>query len=328
MELRQLRHFAAVAAHGNFSRAAKQLHLTQPALSRQVKNLENELGLALLKREANSVSLTPAGQDFYADAVDLLKRLDKAVARIQSQNSAKVLRVGYVPAYTIGLMPDVVKRFQAMHGNVLLELLDLSPRELSMKAAAGQLDVVVLADEYKPFLPTLRWTELRQIARGVVMPKNHPFARLAQVPPKRLKDQPLWVLKRSYCPVYADRVRALLEPYGVTPLVSNTTADSLATLLVAIEAHKGLALFSEAAKNMLPPTLVYRPIYPPLVPAVIVVGQPPGHPSAAAETFVTLLHKAAERKRSGDAHRNARREISFRKNSVRDAVKSACNGTH
>ncbi len=323
MELRQLRHFTAVAAHGNFSRAAKQLHLTQPALSRQVKNLEEELGLALLKREANSVTLTTAGQDFYADTVELLKGLDQAVARIQSHASAKVLRVGYVPAYTVGLMPEVVKRFQAAHESVLLELLDLSPRELSMKASAGQLDVVVLADEYKPFLPTLRWTELRQIARGVVMPRKHPFARLSQVSPKRLKDQPLWVLKRSYCPVYADRVRALLEPYGVTPLVSNTTADSLATLLVAIEAHKGLALFSEAAKNMLPPTLVYRPIHPPLVPAVIVVGVPPGQLSAPAETFVKLLHEAAQRKNSGDAHRNARRKISTRR-----AAKSIRNGAH
>ncbi len=127
------------------------------------------------------------------------------VGRIKSQNTAKVLRVGYVPAYTIGLMPEVLRRFQDVHADVFLELLDLSPRDLALKAAEGQLDVLVVADEYKPFLPTFRWTELRQLARGVVMPKKHPFARLTQVSPKLLKDQPLWVLKRSFCPVYADR---------------------------------------------------------------------------------------------------------------------------
>ena len=68
MELRHLRYFAAVAAHGSFSRAANQLHLTQPALSRQVKSLEDEIGVALIVRGQNTISLTSAGEDFYEEA--------------------------------------------------------------------------------------------------------------------------------------------------------------------------------------------------------------------------------------------------------------------
>ncbi len=68
MELRHLRYFAAVAAHGSFSRAASQLHLTQPALSRQVKSLEDEIGVALIVRGQNTISLTSAGEDFYEEA--------------------------------------------------------------------------------------------------------------------------------------------------------------------------------------------------------------------------------------------------------------------
>src|SRR6266567_2917995 len=70
MELRHLRYFAAVAAHGSFSRAANQLHLTQPALSRQVKSLEDEIGVALIVRGQNTISLTSAGEDFYEEAKD------------------------------------------------------------------------------------------------------------------------------------------------------------------------------------------------------------------------------------------------------------------
>ncbi len=81
MELRHLRYFAAVAAHGSFRRAANQLHLTQPALSRQVKSLEEEIGIALVVRGQNAITLTSAGEAFYEEAKDILARVDVAVRR-------------------------------------------------------------------------------------------------------------------------------------------------------------------------------------------------------------------------------------------------------
>ncbi len=96
MELRHLRYFAAVAAHGSFSRAANQLHLTQPALSRQVKSLEDEIGVALIVRGQNTISLTSAGEDFYEEAKDILARVDVAVRRIKTRPPGEKLRIGYV----------------------------------------------------------------------------------------------------------------------------------------------------------------------------------------------------------------------------------------
>src|SRR4051794_26908742 len=98
MELRHLRYFAAVAAHGSFNRAAGTLHLTQPALSRQVKDLEDELGVRLLARGKNAVTLTEAGEIFYEDARDLLVRADKAMHRVRGEGRNEVLRVGYAPS--------------------------------------------------------------------------------------------------------------------------------------------------------------------------------------------------------------------------------------
>jgi DNA-binding transcriptional LysR family regulator len=89
MKLRQLRHFTAVASHGNFSRAAKALYLTPSSLSRQVKALEDELGVALFKRESNSVSLTPSGQIFFEEAREILTRVDKAIRRVQKPRRQK-----------------------------------------------------------------------------------------------------------------------------------------------------------------------------------------------------------------------------------------------
>jgi len=84
MQLRQLRHFAAVAVHGNFSKAARQFHLTQPALSRQVRALEAELGVKLINRGKNSISLTPIGQSYFRQIRDVLAFLDQTVQRIKN----------------------------------------------------------------------------------------------------------------------------------------------------------------------------------------------------------------------------------------------------
>ena len=89
MKLRQLRHFIAVASHGNFSRAAKALQLTPPALRRQVKGLEDELGVALFQRGSNTVSLTHSGQIFFEEVREILAHVDKAIRRVQKPRRRK-----------------------------------------------------------------------------------------------------------------------------------------------------------------------------------------------------------------------------------------------
>src|SRR5882757_10270571 len=140
MELRHLRYFAAVAAHGSFSRAAHNLHLTQPALSRQVKDLEEELGVPLFARGKNTVTLTEAGELFYEEARDLLARADQAIQRVRGEARNEILRVGYAPSVTAGIMPGALEKFQAATPGVRIELADLSSREMNELAKAGRLD--------------------------------------------------------------------------------------------------------------------------------------------------------------------------------------------
>src|SRR5688500_316337 len=100
MELRHLRYFVAVAAHGSFNRAAEVLHLTQPPLSRQVRDLEDELGVALLVSGNNAVRLTEAGELFYEEAREVLARAEEAISRVRGGNASGTLRVGYAPSMT------------------------------------------------------------------------------------------------------------------------------------------------------------------------------------------------------------------------------------
>src|SRR5258708_37938943 len=144
MESRHLRYFAAVAAHGSFSRAANQLRLTQPALSRQVKSLEDEIGTVLIARGQNAISLTAAGEAFFEEAKDILARVDVAVSRIKTRPHGEKLRIGYVHSLTAGLMPRAVEPFPSYNKDVFIELSDLTTDAMCEKAAASQIDIAIL----------------------------------------------------------------------------------------------------------------------------------------------------------------------------------------
>ncbi|RYD52551.1 MAG: LysR family transcriptional regulator, partial [Verrucomicrobiaceae bacterium] len=137
MELRHRRYFVAVAAHGSFSRAAELLHITQPPLSRQVKDLEEELGVPLFVRGPNSLKLTEAGEIFYEEAREVLARADQAVRRVRGECPQETLRVGYAPSMIAGIMSAVLARFKSAAPRVRIELADLSSREINDLAGKG-----------------------------------------------------------------------------------------------------------------------------------------------------------------------------------------------
>ncbi len=291
MELRHLRYFAAVAAHGSFSRAAENLHLTQPALSRQVKDLEDELGVPLFVRGKNSVTLTAAGELFYDEARDLLAQADQAIQRVRGEVHGEVLRVGYAPSLTAGIMPRAIERFKKMAPQVRVELFDLSPLEMSEKAAAGSLDLVLTAAGTESANPDFQWSELRRLATVIVMAERHPLSRLKRIPPARLKEMPLRGLGRVNFPEYAPKMRAILKPFGVVPRFEDQSADGISTLFAALDAHAGAAILTETIACSLPPSLVMRPFFPPLAMTVVVAGMPAVSPGQNAERFVKLLRE-------------------------------------
>jgi LysR family transcriptional regulator, benzoate and cis,cis-muconate-responsive activator of ben and cat genes len=110
MELRQLRYFVAVAEQGSISRAAKKIFLTQPALSRQIKALEDEIGQCLLERQAHSVRLTPAGEVLHREGRALLDRAEQMLQQVRAVGRGVRLRVGYAPSLASGITTVRVNR--------------------------------------------------------------------------------------------------------------------------------------------------------------------------------------------------------------------------
>jgi LysR family transcriptional regulator, benzoate and cis,cis-muconate-responsive activator of ben and cat genes len=143
MEIRQVRYFVEVAAGGSFNQAAARLHVTQPAVSRQIKALEEELGVVLLARGKRSVALTQEGEIFYEEAQDLLAHIDRVVRRVQSNQSREVLRVGYTPSLVSDLLPKAIAHFKVLRRNVSVDLEDMTPKEICERAAKGLIDVLL-----------------------------------------------------------------------------------------------------------------------------------------------------------------------------------------
>ena len=224
-------------------------------------------------------------------ARDLLARADQAIRRVRTQPDRAVLRVGYVASLIAGILPRAIQRFQAVAPRVRLELFDSTPREIGKRASGKGLDMAILAQGLEGCLPDFQWMELQRLAPLLVMPRRHPLAKLAEIDPAELREQPLHGLGRADFPEYAERLRVILKPFGVRPRLASQNADGVATLFATLEASGGLAVLNEGILDRLPAALVSRPFFPALAPSVVVLGLPAVPPNVHAETFAQLLHE-------------------------------------
>lgn len=297
MELRHLRYFVAVASHGSFNRAAEILNLTQPPLSRQVKDLEDELGVTLLVRGSNSLILTEAGELFYEEAREVLARADEAVRRVRGETGKEILRVGYTASMTTDIIATVLAKFQGAAPRVRIELVDLSSREMIELAGEGRLDFVTCPEVTVPNgIPGFQFTELHRLPPVLVLPARHPLAKLKRIPVARMNELRLVGLAKDNYPEYVPSARELLKPFGISPRFISLVNDNFSTLFVELEAQNAAAILIEGIAGILPQTLVARPFVPKFPSVPVVVGLPALRPKPHAEMFARLLIEEARRR--------------------------------
>lgn len=295
MEIRQIRYFMEVAAGGSFNQAAARLHLTQPAVSRQIKALEEDLGVVLLARGKRSVVLTPEGEIFYEEAQDLLAHIDRIVRRVQTNQSRQVLRIGYVPSLVSDLLPKAIANFKVLQPNVRVDLVDMTPKEICEHAAKGLIDLAIIPRGVEARLRGVELIEITRLDPVLVVPKSHRLAGFSKISPRILQNVPLYGLGRRDFPEYAPRLRAILKPCGVVPLLVSQTSDGTASLFAKMIADNGAAVLTEAVVDSLPASLVARPFRPALPPLVILAALFLSRPSLNAEGFSRQLKEEAER---------------------------------
>jgi LysR family transcriptional regulator, benzoate and cis,cis-muconate-responsive activator of ben and cat genes len=240
MELRQLRYFVAVAEAGNISRAAEKIFLTQPALSRQIKALEGEIGRCLLERQAHSIRLTPVGELLLEEARALLAHADEVLEKTRTVGLGVRLRVGYAPSLAGDFLSGAVENFTQLHPGARVELFDLSTGEMLAGLEGDKLDVVItVADGTKP--RGITWTPLLRAPWRLAVGPRHGLAGRARVTPAQVAAEPLLVFCRRDYPEYHAAIEAWLGEHRLRPKIVGEY-DSADSLLAAVEAGLGVAL--------------------------------------------------------------------------------------
>jgi DNA-binding transcriptional LysR family regulator len=240
MELRQLRYFVAVAETGNISTAAKNIFLTQPALSRQIKSLENEIGQCLLERRAHSVHLTPIGEGLLREARELLQHADQVLERVRSAGRGVRLRVGYAPSLASGILSAAVENFTQTHPDAKVELFDLSTGEMLAGLENNKLDIILtIASDTKT--RGLKWTPLVHTTWKLAVNRRHPFANRQRITPDQIASEPLLVFCQRDYPEYWDIVTGWLSEHRQRPKIAGEY-DGAESLMTAVESGLGVAV--------------------------------------------------------------------------------------
>jgi LysR family transcriptional regulator, benzoate and cis,cis-muconate-responsive activator of ben and cat genes len=194
MELRHLRYFVAVGDEENMSRAAIKLHVSQPALSKQVRDLEDEIGFSLLERTAKSVRLTDAGRAFLDNARALLQNADDAVTKARAVASAEPteLHVGYSPTPVAEILPKALRAYQQAMPNVHVRLHDWSNKDILDGIRDGRLQLGLIVPPAKASaLHDVRYEELFYERVCVAVAPQHPFAQRRAIPIAEVAAEPL-----------------------------------------------------------------------------------------------------------------------------------------
>ncbi|WP_052573346.1 LysR family transcriptional regulator [Haloferula sp. BvORR071] len=298
MELRQLQLFLAAAEEGSITAAAKRMHLTQPALSRQIKSLEEELGVELFTRGAHSVNLTPAGETLLDEGRKLLERAERVVKQVRATADGEPLRIGYAPSLAGPLLGLALERFSQIHPRVRVQLSDCSSAEMRDGLTQGKLDVVVTVP-WDGDSQSVRWTTIRRHRMGLAIPENHPLAAKKKIPIASLDGQKLLLYSRNDYPEYWQAVTRLFRENGLQAKVAGEF-DGISSLGAAVAAGLGVAFVAVGARL---DRAVTRPLSPEPDPVCVAAGVSLTRPvTPVQEVFIAELKGvAAEEERSSGA---------------------------
>jgi DNA-binding transcriptional LysR family regulator len=267
MELRRLRYFIAVAEELNFHRAAEVLRVAQPAVSQQVRKLEIELGVDLLRRNRNSVTLTAAGVTFLDEARRTLRQAEAAAraARQASEGSHGRLHIGYPPGPLPMRLAETVIRFAARFPFVEVVPEAVPARQAVGDVSAGRLDVAVVG---LPVLaPSLTISPLSDERVVAAVPHRHPLSGRRELDLRQLAETPLIVLPRADNPAFHDSVLAACRSAGVAPTIVEAVESGVDHAMLLVAAGLGVAVLPEAATRYGAPAVSFLPVTNPQLAA-------------------------------------------------------------
>jgi DNA-binding transcriptional LysR family regulator len=261
MELRHLRYFIAVAEELHFARAASRLHIVQPALSKQIQQLEQELGFPLFYRTKQRVELLDAGQILLDEARRILRQAENAVEsarRIHTGQSGR-LRIGFSASATLEVLPKILRKYRRLYPNVEVELSEITTIRGSELLLDSPFSVGLLRS---PSFFNKESFCIETILREpfvVAMPDSHPAAKQESVSLKALARELFIVPPHQPGWEYADAVFQILQDNGIEPQIAEVVSHVLAVASL-VAGGLGVGLVPASLSNLRLRGLTYLPI--------------------------------------------------------------------
>ncbi len=284
MELRHLRYFVTVASEGNFTRAAERLAIAQPPLSRQIRDLERELGVELFDRGCRPIRLTEAGRLFYAQSAQILAGVDQAVRSVRQFTTAPQRRfvIGVVGSIMHGALPDMIRRFRDSVTDWDVELIELTTVEQVAALKGGRIDAGlgrVRIDD-----PAVRREVLFNEPLVAALSSTDPLVETAgPLALASLMDRTIIIYPSQPRPSYADQLLSLFSDHGCVP-AKTIEVREVQTALGLVASGSGCAIVPESMRHFQRGDIVYRSLLEAAISPVI-ISQRTGDISESALLF-------------------------------------------
>ena len=259
MELRHLRYFVAVAEAGSLTvAAARKLHTSQPSLSRQIRDLEDEVGVQLLTRRARGIELTPAGRAFLDHARSVLSQVEAAgeAARRVGRPSKPCFAMGFLTGHELTWMPEAIKILRDELPNIDVMISSQYSPLLADDLSKGKIDAAFLRREKG--VPDLTFRVLVKEPLMVILPSDHELAALKAISPRDLVDE-TFVIVSNTAPVLRGVIDNYLKRSGVKIMPAHE-ADHVTMGMSLIASTRGVGLLPAYAQNFLPSSITSRPL--------------------------------------------------------------------
>jgi DNA-binding transcriptional LysR family regulator len=242
MELRHIRSFLSIAETLHFGRTAELIHISQPALSLQIRALEEEVGVRLFERNRRKTTLTAAGSAFRDDAAAALSRLGQAIRRARLAASGKLglLRIGFVSTAGSEIVPNIVRQFRQLNPEVEFSLRNILTAEQVQMLETGSLDIGFLR------LPIVGHSALDVVTVHrepfvLVVPSSHKLAKRKRVRLREVAGQDFVMYERTYAPGFHDLMFGILRDAGIVPNVTQTAVE-IPTLISLVASGMGITI--------------------------------------------------------------------------------------
>jgi LysR family hca operon transcriptional activator len=293
MELRHFRYFVGVAEAGSFTRAAQILNTVQSSLSRQIQDLEREVGTKLLERDSRNMELTPAGAAFLNEARLVLAQSHRAVERARqvARASAGRLTVGFVPGVEIDMLAGVMTALHNDLKSVELVIYSRASPDLIRSLHERQIDAAFIrpGDDSRG----LEVHVLRREHLLAAIPATHPLARAKHLKPEALSGESFIIAAADHAPVVHKAVSDFLRKHQLVPQ-QFYEAENLATAFSLIVSIGGISLLPEFAFQFCPPTVVSVPLTADTPTIELALAYHPENHSTVLQGFVRHFLQAAQ----------------------------------